>query len=97
MPELLRVRGELRSRCGDRLGAEQDFRAAMELAERQSALSWRLRAATSYVRLADPGPASAQALFELSHTLARFTEGSDTADLRAARELLETYPQAMPR
>lgn len=88
MPELLRVRGELSGRGGDRLGAEQDFCAAMELAERQSAISWKLRAATSRVRLA--GRASAQALSDLSNTLARFTEGSDTADLRAARQLLQT-------
>jgi hypothetical protein len=93
MPELLRVQGELRSQCGDRLGAEQEFRAAMELAERQSALSWKLRAATSLVRLAGRG--SAQALSELSKTLARLDEGSDTADLRAARELLATYAQPM--
>ncbi|WFU42323.1 hypothetical protein QA640_07605 [Bradyrhizobium sp. CB82] len=97
MPELLRVRSELRAGCGASLGAEQDIGAAMELAERQSALSWRLRAAISYVRLAGSGPTSAQALFELSHTLARFTEGSDTADLRAARRLLEISPEAMPR
>lgn len=93
MPELLRVQGELRSQCGDRLGAEQEFRAAMELAERQSALSWKLRAATSLGRLARRG--SAQALSELSKTLARLDEGSDTADLRAARELLATYAPPM--
>lgn len=92
MPELLRVRGELRARCGNGSGAAQDIRASIELAERQSALSWNLRAAISSVRLADSGPASAQALSELNHTLARFTEGSDTADLRVARQLLETSP-----
>ena len=47
MPELLRVRGELRARSGDHPGAEQDFRAAMDLAEQQSALSWSLRVAAS--------------------------------------------------
>jgi len=97
MPELLRVRSELRAGCGDSLGAEQDIGAAIELAERQSALSWRLRAAISHVHLADSGPPSAQALLELSHTLARFTEGSETADLRAARRLLGISPLAIPR
>jgi hypothetical protein len=94
MPELLRVRGELRARCGDLSGAEQDFRAATELAERQSALSWRLRIATSGARLATPGAAATRALSELRQTLARFTEGADTADLRVAREFLEGHPQA---
>ncbi len=88
MPELLRVRGELRLRSSDLLGAEQDFLAAMNLAERQSALSWRLRAATSRARHAVPGDASTAALSELRQTYGRFGEGFDTADLRAARDLL---------
>ena len=94
MPELLRVRGELRARCGDVSSAERDFRAATELAERQSALSWRLRVATSGARLAAPGASATRAIFELRQTLARFTEGADTADLRVAREFLEARPQA---
>jgi predicted ATPase/DNA-binding winged helix-turn-helix (wHTH) protein len=94
MPELLRVRGELRARCGDVSSAERDFRAATELAERQSALSWRLRVATSGARLAVPGTSATRAIFELRQTLARFTEGADTADLRVAREFLEARPQA---
>jgi hypothetical protein len=87
MPELLRLRGELRAREGDRSGAERDLGAALDMAERQSALSWKLRAAISRARLArakDAAPAYA----ELKKTYARFVEGSRTADLRAARELL---------
>ena len=94
MPELLRVRGELRARCGDVSSAERDCRAATELAERQSALSWRLRVATSGARLAAPGASATRAIFELRQTLARFTEGADTADLRVAREFLEARPRA---
>jgi hypothetical protein len=88
MPELLRVRGELSSQNGDLLGAERDLLAAMALAERQSALSWRLRAANSRVRLAGTKQAAAPAVSELRHTYERFVEGFDTADLRAARDLL---------
>jgi hypothetical protein len=88
------VRGELRARCGDLSGAEQDFRAATELAERQSALSWRLRVATSAARLATTGAAATRALSDLRQTLTRFSEGADTADLRVAREFLEAHPQA---
>jgi tetratricopeptide (TPR) repeat protein len=88
MPELLRVRGELSSRSGDLLGAERDLLAAMALAERQSALSWRLRAANSRVRLAGTKQAAAPAVSELRHTYERFVELFDTADLRAARDLL---------
>jgi len=88
MPEVLRVRGELRWQCGDVPGAEEDFRTATELADRQSALSWQLRLAISRARHAR----SDQALSVLKQTLARFTEGFDTADLRVARDLLHSPP-----
>jgi predicted ATPase/DNA-binding winged helix-turn-helix (wHTH) protein len=88
MPELLRVRGELRSRSGDHSIAERDFVAAMELAERQSALSWCLRIATSRARLAKGANTRAAAVSGLRLTYARFSEGLDTADLRSARDLL---------
>jgi predicted ATPase/DNA-binding winged helix-turn-helix (wHTH) protein len=84
MPELLRIRGELRARSDDMLESERDLLAATELAERQSALSWKLRAAISRARLAR----SRKATSELQRTYARFVEGFDTADLRAARDLL---------
>lgn len=89
MPELLRVRGELWAQSGELLTAERDFRAAMELAEAQSALSWTLRAATSLARLAGGPKQGATAVANLRHIYERFVEGFDTADLRAARALLE--------
>src|SRR5204863_9852673 len=72
MPELLRVRGELRARSGDQPGAEQDFRAAMDLAEQQSALSWSLRVAASRVRLGTEPKAKAAAVSDLKRIYARF-------------------------
>jgi predicted ATPase len=92
MPELLRVQGELRWRSGDLPSAERDLHAAIELAERQSALSWRLRAAMSLTRIAGKGQAAAAALSELRHTYERFAEGFDTADLRGAQDLLQQLP-----
>lgn len=97
MPELLRVRGELRAQCEDPAGMEQDFVAAIELAERQSALSWRLRAAISCARHAVSGEAAAEARSELAQTLARFAEGAGTADLGVARGLLSASAQAASR
>jgi len=88
MPELLRIRGQLRARGGDLFEAERDLVAAMDLAERQSALSWKLRAALTRARLKGPAEAMAPALTELYQTYERFVEGFDTADLRAARDLL---------
>jgi len=91
MPELLRVRGELRARSGDRPGAEQDLRAAMDLAEQQSALSWSLRVAMSRLRLATEPAARAGAVSDLKRIYARFGEGFDTADLRDVREILQQF------
>ena len=91
MPELLRVRGDLRARSGDHPGAEHDFRAAMDLAERQSALSWSLRVAASRARLATGLKAKADAVSELKRVYARFGEGFETADLRDVREIVQVF------
>jgi hypothetical protein len=91
MPELLRVRGELRARNGDRPEAEQDLDAAMDLAEQQSALSWSLRVATSRARLAIDREAKAQAVSDLKRVYARFAEGLETADLRDVREIIQIF------
>jgi len=88
MPELLRVRGELRARGGDHSGSEQDFRAAIDLAEQQSALSWSLRVAASQARLAIEPNAKARAISELKRIYARFEEGFETVDLRDVREIV---------
>ena len=69
--------------------AESSFLEAIEIARRQRAKSFELRAATSLSRLrADQGKlAEARAL--LSDIYGWFTEGFDTADLREAKLLLE--------
>jgi hypothetical protein len=90
--ELLRVKGELLLLQGGSSAAsraEEHFRQALDWARRQGALSWELRAATSLARLLrDQGrPADAMAL--LGPVYDRFTEGFDTADLKAAQALLD--------
>jgi len=69
--------------------AESSFLEAIEIARRQRAKSFELRAATSLSRLrADQGKlAEARAL--LADIYGRFTEGFETADLREAKLLLE--------
>jgi predicted ATPase len=56
---------------------------------RQGALSWELRAATSFARLLrDQGrPADGKELLQPIYD--RFTEGFDTGDLRSAKALLD--------
>ncbi len=51
MPELQRVRGEILAQTADERGAEEAFCRSIELADLQSALSWRLRASMSLGRL----------------------------------------------
>ena len=87
MPELLRLRGELEAQGGNLDAAEASLVASAELAGRQGALSWRLRTEMSLARLrerqgvGDPGE-------QLARTYAQFTEGFETADLKAARLML---------
>lgn len=89
MPELLRVRAELELRNGDLDAAEASLRSSAALADQQGALSWRLRTDMSMVRLRrEQGTGSH--LEELAATFAKFSEGFDTADLKAARLMLDS-------
>ncbi|MBB4397980.1 winged helix-turn-helix domain-containing protein [Bradyrhizobium sp. ERR14] len=87
MPELLRLRGELEAQSGNLDTAEASLVASAELAEQQGALSWRLRTEMSLARLRErQGVRDPRQ--QLAKTYARFTEGFDTANLRAARLML---------
>lgn len=90
MPETLRVKGEILASTpgADPQLAEQCFLGAIQWSQRQSALSWELRAATSLARfwLKQGGIDPARRLLAPIH--GRFTEGHDTDDLVSARELL---------
>jgi predicted ATPase/DNA-binding winged helix-turn-helix (wHTH) protein len=91
LPELLRIRGELRLRTALRdatLAAEEDFRNALALAGRHGARSWQLRTATSLARLRHAQGRDADARALLQPIYDSFTEGFDSADLRAAQALL---------
>jgi predicted ATPase len=87
MPELLRLRGELEAHGGNVDAAEADLVASISLGEQQGALSWRLRAEMSLARLRIRRPVQ-NPLEQLAKTYARFSEGFETADLRAARSML---------
>jgi predicted ATPase len=90
--ELLRVEGELFLLQGAptaAAAAERRFRQALDWARRQGALSWELRAATSLARLWRDEGRSADATALLQPVYDRFTEGFATADLKAAKALLD--------
>jgi hypothetical protein len=91
-PELLRIRGELlllQAETGAVAAAEHHFRQALDWARRQGALSRERRAATSLARLQRDQGRSAEAKALLQPIYDRFTEGFETADLKAAKALLD--------
>jgi predicted ATPase len=90
--ELLRIKGELfllQGTPGTAAAAEGQFRQALDLAQRQGALSWELRTASSLARLWRDQHRVKEAHALLGSVYGRFTEGFSTADLREARSLLE--------
>jgi adenylate cyclase len=93
--ELHRLRGELLRAervQGEDAQAEASFHRAIEVARQQSAKSWELRATTSLARLWQQQGKGAHARQLLAEVYDWFTEGSDTADLKEARALLEELP-----
>jgi predicted ATPase len=89
MPELRRIRGDILVQMFDEEEAENCFGDAIALAEEQQALSWRLRAALSLARLRSRQGREAEAKELVAGIYARFTEGFGTADLIAAKRLLD--------
>jgi predicted ATPase/DNA-binding winged helix-turn-helix (wHTH) protein len=89
--ELLRIKSELLLLDGPASAAvaEDHLRAALDWAHRQDALSWELRAATSLARMLRSQGRSPDAVALLQPIYDRFSEGFDTADLKAAKTLLE--------
>jgi len=89
--EILRLKGEVLLRRDDSNGAEaqQCFERAIEIARRQSAKSWELRATTSLARLLQKQDRRDEARTMLADIYGWFTEGFDTADLKDAKALLD--------
>jgi predicted ATPase len=88
--ELYRLRGEaLLAGPGTVSEAETAIAKAIDVARRQNAKSWELRAAMSLARLRRQQGRPQEAAALLAPILGWFTEGFDTADLKAARTLLD--------
>jgi predicted ATPase/DNA-binding winged helix-turn-helix (wHTH) protein len=92
-PEVLRAAAELELRkAGDsgHADAEARLRQAMELAWKQQAPAWELRAATSLAHLLSRTGRTSEARAHLEPVYQRFIEGRQTKDLRAAAHLLDS-------
>jgi predicted ATPase len=89
--ELYRLQGALllRQAVPDAAQAEECFQQALDVARRQQAKSWELRAAVSLSRLWQQQGKRAEARDFLAPTYGWFTEGFDTADLQEAKALLD--------
>jgi predicted ATPase len=95
--ELCRVKGELLLQRADEKAisaAEDCFRAALDVAREQGALFWELRGALSLARLRIRQDRQNAARDILAPVYDRFTEGFATADLKAAKALLDNLSAA---
>jgi predicted ATPase len=86
--EVLRVKGLLALSDGHADAAALLFLESAELARRQGALAWELRAAMNLARLRANQGRQREARVLLEGVYNRFTEGFETVDLLAARSLL---------
>jgi predicted ATPase len=87
--ELHRLRGDLLNATGDPSAAERNYHQALDVARKQSAKLFELRASTSLARLWRDQSKRAEARNLLAPIYGWFTEGFDTPDLKDARTLLE--------
>ena len=89
--ELHRLKGELllAQDASNAAEAEQSFRTAIEIARKQHAKSWELRATTSLARVLAKQRKHDEARAMLAEIYNWFTEGFDTADLKDAKALLK--------
>jgi tetratricopeptide (TPR) repeat protein len=89
--ELIRIKGEvlLQQTLDNGALAEDCFRAAAELAHTQGALFWELRIALSAARLRVRQKNRAGAVQVLQPVYRRFSEGFDSVDMLAAKQLLD--------
>jgi predicted ATPase len=96
--EINRIAGEiaLMGTKPDVVKAQAYFANALEIARKQQAKSWELRAATSAARLLFARGEREPARDILAPVFAWFTQGFDTADLRGAELVLKELAQDEP-
>ena len=93
--ELHRLKGELALTNGrSPEAAKTHFQRSIEIAKQQQSKAWELRATTSLARLYHKQKRHAEARDRLSVAHAKFTQGFETPDLRAAKSLLTELQNA---
>jgi predicted ATPase len=94
-PEALRLKGLLLLMRNESVDAENHFLRSLELAHRQGARSWELRTAVSLARLQRGQGRIREAHDRLTSIYSHFTEGFGTADLQAAKHLMNALARAI--
>ena len=91
LPDLLRIKGTILMSApqADLPRADELFLRSLEMARQQYALAWELRTAISLARLRLAQNRHDDALAVLAPVYDRFTEGFESFDLKAARQLLD--------
>ena len=91
MPELLRIKGEILAvvDSSNPTSAEEQLLLSLDWARRQSAMAWELRTATSLANFWSRRGRDIEAHALLAPVYSRFDKGIATADLLAARSLLD--------
>jgi predicted ATPase/DNA-binding winged helix-turn-helix (wHTH) protein len=91
LPELLRIKGAILMSApqADLPKADETFLRSIEIARQQHALAWELRTATDMARLRLAQNRHDDAFAVLAPVYDRFTEGLESFDLKAARQLLD--------
>ena len=87
--EVYRLTADLLRMTGEQAAAEQSYRKALALADRQNAKAHQLRAAMSMARLWRDQGKRKEARELLAPVYGWFTEGFETLDLKEAKALLE--------
>jgi hypothetical protein len=96
LPELLRIQAKalLTTSPTHALRAERLLIRSCRIARHQTALSWELRSASTLARIHAAHGQYELARQSLASIYARFTEGFDTQDLKAAKDLLSDFSRA---
>jgi predicted ATPase len=89
LAEILRLKGWVLMRQGERREAEVHLRASIKCARQQQARSWELRSSTTLAELLIECGQRDTAHQLLGPVYGWFTEGFDTRDLKEAKALLE--------
>jgi predicted ATPase len=87
--ELHRLRGDLLVATNDRAAAERNYGQVLDVAKRQGAKLWELRAATSLGRLWRDQGKRTEARDLLAPVYGWFTDGFNTPVLKEAKALLD--------